>query len=303
MIFIANALFIVMVDPYNIFFNSNFIEDEIKMINIDRSDESMPRGTALWKLNEYSRNPISNIIIGDSRSRHIKVDIIEGLTGDEYYNFGIPGGNYNLISDVFWLADSLTKLKNVFIQVGFHNYNRFRDYNICTVVKPYAKNHYKLFFKSWFSFDSFYALLFKIFPKYRNEVKTSDEDLQIINNLKWSEVLDRQGYSTFKEYAYPEKFYDKLVNIAEFCKQKDINLRFIIFPNHPDFFEIISELNLDDERERFKSDIHGIAPTFDYNYDNEITRNRNLFIDLYHTNKIVIDSITTDIWGNYNPSE
>jgi len=300
-IFIANALFIFLIDPYNIFFNSNFIEDEIKIININRSDEAMPRANALWKLNEYSKTPKSNIIIGDSRSRHIDVNIIKNLTGEEYYNFGVPGGNYNLIRDIFWLADSKTDLKNVFIQVGFLNYNKFRNYDVYKLVMPYTKNPFRMFFKAWFSFDSFYALLYKIFPEYRNEVITSEEDNQKMNISRWNEVLDKQGYSVLKKYAYPNNYYTELLKIAEYCRQKDINLRFLVFPNHPDFFKIVSELNLEDERERFKADIHGLANTFDFNFDNAITNNKDLFIDLYHTKQCIIDSITNDIWGIKNP--
>lgn len=298
LLFVLNAIFIIIIDPYNIFFDSNFIDNEIKLLNLNRSDKVMPRGNALWKLTEYSRSPCNNIIIGDSRSRHINVELVKQLSGEDYYNFGIPGGNVNLIRDAFWMADSLANLKNVYIQVGFHNYNKNRDFDICKLVKTYAKNPFKMFFKSWFTIDSYYALLLEVAPKYRDILHKTQENVEANNKSNWDEVMQRQGYSVLNDYEYPQHFYIELSKIAQYCKLNKINLSFIIFPNHPHFFNIISELNLEDERARFKSDIYGLANTFDFNVENSITRNQDLFVDLYHTKHFVTDSLTKFVWGS-----
>lgn len=256
----------------------------------------MPRGTALWKLNEYAKSPNPNIILGDSRARGFDTDLIKEITNEQYYNFAIPGGNYKTFIDVFWYADGLTELKNVVIQVGFHNYSEGTNYDLISPAKEYMDQPYKMFWKNWFTFDSFESLKYKL----RKEPFGNDDayyrDLQMKNLANWDEVLHRQGYAVLSRYIYPEKYYNALKEISKHCRQNNISLSFVILSSHPDYYSIVEELNLSNSREKFISDINEMGKTIDYSASEKRITRELFFYDLYHLNHSVIDSLTYEIW-------
>lgn len=299
-IFLLNGLFIFVIDPYNLFFDSNFIEDDIKQKSLRRSDEVMPRGCALWKLNEYAKHPNQNVIIGDSRTSGFDTDLIKEVAGESYYNIGIPGGNYNTIRDVFWYANDKAQLKNVVIQVGFHTYNKRINYDLINSIKKYLQNPFKTLFKNWFTFDSFKTLQLKISgTKSLIDEEEANLKLRMDNLANWEEIKQSQGYAFLSNYEYPDNFYNSLKEISEYCHHNNINLTFVIFPSHPDFYNIIDDLKISKYRERFVSDINELGKTFDYTSATKLTTNKLLYYDLYHLKHSVVDSLTYEIWNEF----
>jgi len=295
-LFVLNALFIYSIDAYNIFFDSNFIENDYKKVYMTISNEVMPRGNALWNLNEYAKHPYQNIIIGDSRAMGFDTDILKEITNIEYYNFAIPGGNLKTIHDVFWFANERIQLKNVVIQVGFSTYNKKINYDLIKSVNPYLYHPYKMFFKNWFIFDSFKALQYKILNEPVERDTSDNLKLQNENFANWDQLLQKQGYKVLSNYEYPDNYYAALKEISEYCKQNNINLQFVILPCHPDYYRIIEEMEMSNYRERFIRDINEMGKTFDYSSTENRITNKMSFIDLYHIKHSIIDSLTYKIW-------
>lgn len=295
-IFILNAVFIFTIDAYNIFFDSNFIENGYKKIYMTESEKVMPRGNALWKLNEFSKHPCPNIILGDSRAMGINTELIKKTSGEEYYNLAVSGGNFKTIFDLFWIANDNIQLKNVSIQVGFSSYNKQANLNLIKSVKPYFDYPYKMFFKDWFILDSFKALQYKI--QKHHFVRDSEYKLKIQErNLgNWDQVIQKQGYAVLENYTYPDNYYNSLKEISEYCKLHNINLQLIIFPNHPDYYTILEDLDLVDDWQRFSEDMHKMGPTIDLSDSGKASINKMSYIDLYHTEISVVDSLTGEIW-------
>ena len=89
----------------------------LKLQNINRSDKTIILGSVLFKTHNFTRHPCPNIILGDSRAVLFSIDTVFKLTGDKYFNLGIPGGHYNTMIDNFWFAESKIKLKNVYVAI------------------------------------------------------------------------------------------------------------------------------------------------------------------------------------------
>lgn len=291
------ALALAIIDPYNFIFEGNFISNETKKSSFNRSGASMPRGNALWKAIEYGRKPIPNIIIGDSRGIHIEPSVIKELTGEEYYNLSVPGAYYPDFFSMFWYAAERTKLKNVYIQVGFHNFNTFRNHNLFqgalnTINKPYE----------YFILGDFYADAFNNARRF-----ISGQDSNIVPPVpEWDKqtMKDKQKNNIFGKYEYPKNYIEEFKAISKYCDSANINLRFIIFPNNQIFHEVIKEKNLVAYNDSMVDFFKSLAPVYNYNFpENFMINTDSLFRDIYHIQYNWCDSISTDIWSGLTPED
>ena len=93
----------------------------------------------------------------------------------------------------------------------------------------------------------------------------------------------------------------ELVNISDYCKKNNINLVFFIPPTHIDLQEQVKYFSLQKEENKFKNDLHNIAKTYDFDYSNKLTVNKNNFSDPFHLNKELFSLILNDLFINENP--
>ena len=121
---------VAWVDPYGLFGNGGPVPEALKKKNLYYSGRTMPFSNMMWKLIEFNRSPVPDILLGDSRLSYFDLDALQKATGHTYYNFGIPGGNYSTIKDLFAYADSLVPLRNVSVQVSFRGLNQGNDFDL-----------------------------------------------------------------------------------------------------------------------------------------------------------------------------
>ena len=258
----------------------------------------------------FKRKPVENIIIGDSRARHIDVDKIKEMSGVEYFNLAIPGANYKTFIDLFWYAEKRIELKNVYIGVSFHNYCANQNRDIVSQASEIIKKGTPFFTKKilieetirnirFYSRDLMHSHMADKRGKNAKGTSAKKQAFKIPQKTQeqWDMGIDMQR-QMFRIRKYPEKFYGELKIIAQFCREKDINLTFVIFPNHFDFHDLIEDMDLMDDFERYKSDIYGLGKVYDFDYDNAITTDKKLFIDMYHVCDTVYDLILKEVWLN-----
>lgn len=286
------ALFILVVDPYNYINYSSLIDDETKVKIFKRSDEVSPRGTLLWKALKYKRNPIKNVIIGDSQGTSIDEKLLKEITGNEYFNFCSPGSSYETMFDCFWYCAENCDLKSVSFQVGFMNFNSYRSYNLFGYAQDYFDKPYLYFSNKKIFFDSFYNTLY---------AATKNPD--IVNKPKEFFQVDKQdslSYSYLKmffdNYSYPEEYIDELEAIYSFCKNNEIQLTFIILPVFEEVSEYIDKKGLHKEEVRFVNDLKSFGQVHDFSKDNEFAKERTNFHDFFHPTNSTLNQIIPKIW-------
>jgi len=152
--FLIIFIFIFFVDPYEFINVSHFINSDDKIDVYKRSDESSPRGTMLWKVLHYRRKPVANVLIGDSQGTNIDEDLIKAESGKDVFNFCIPGSSYNTMFETFWFVNDQCKLENVYMQLGFMNYNAKRPYSLFHFAQDYIDNPFLYFTTKEILFDS-----------------------------------------------------------------------------------------------------------------------------------------------------
>lgn len=291
---IAYCTVIYVVDPYNYFFGKNFISDDVKFAVINRSDKSMPRGNTLWKYNGFAKHPCKNIIVGDSRAYDLDVEKIESITQEEYFNFGVPGGNYNSIIETFWYANSIIKLEKVYIQVSFHTYSTQNNYNLMADAKKVYNNPYLFFTRSYFFAESVLDLRYSIFKQ-----KKDNEDRKVFDKSTWEKILLQQGDASLASLEYPNNYYSELKKITDYCMDHQIEIAYIIFPDQKDFHDLITKRSLENEYSRYKKDIHTLGKVYDFDVpESELYADRNNYRDIFHLNLSLINTyIISNVWG------
>ncbi len=286
--------FIAIVDPYNFINLVKVIDDKDKFLVVQRTDESSPRGNLLWKTTKFRRNPVPNIIVGDSQGKDINVAIIKEQTGEDYFNFCFPGASFATIFKTFWFAAEQTKLKKVYFQVAFMNYNMNRDYNLWHFAGDYMERPYEYFTTKEIFFD---AVANVAWATTRNPwiVSRSYEFLspEELENLAQSRLK-----LFFSSYSYPESYKKEIAKIAEYCKTNDIEFTFLILPVYYKVDEYLAKNNMFVDKLKFKADLNSMADIYDLDKLAGLKAYRYNFIDYFHPTQAVIDSLTRLVWTN-----
>jgi hypothetical protein len=241
---------------------------------------------------DYKRNASPNILLGDSRTVKIDADRLFALTGDKYSNLSYGGGSVPEIVTTFWYAAKITHLRNVYIGLNFNLYNSLNNMNRASEAEEIINEPLLYFCKN----IVLKACCYNLYEEITNK-KLDLEKPPMSKEAFWKYQLETITPSFYRRYKYPENYFNQLKGISHYCRQNNINLVFIIHPTHLDLQKKVSEFNLSDQEAQFKNDIAGLLfPIFDFDYPNEVTKNKQCFEDPYHGIDSVTRLIEKEVW-------
>lgn len=284
--FILISLFMVIVDPYNIFKVSDVIPDEDKFTNASRFDGVTPRCKILWNTVDFIDHPVSGVLIGNSRTFNISNETLSKEFSSDIKNLAIHGGDMRSSIDLFWMADEAADLKLAIMQLDFNNYYAFTNVNQYAPVRELLNQPTKFFFKWDYLADSFSLIYYHI---TRNR-KYIDKYADVLED-HWEETLLYVNYLFSTPYHYPHSFYDELKEISDHCVEKGIDLYFVIAPSYYELTSFVEKYGLTDHYARFKSDLEGLSSTIDMNEFTSFTSDKGNFSDHVHVKKAFSDSL------------
>lgn len=276
---------IVIADPFNYYRKESFIPTSVKL------QTSYKFHYPLWKLNEYSRYPIENILLGDSRTDALGTSAIEQDTKTKWYNLAYGGATIPEIIETFWFAAKQTQLKKVYIGLNFNLFNSYKRMDRATeaeniinepLLYPFNKTVAKAFF-----YSLYYAVTGED-PEIGKPTMPPDEF--------WNFQLEKSAANYYSPFRFADDFMQGFRDIASHCKKYHIELVFFIPPTHTDLQKRIDDFGLRQTETRWKKTLREIAPVIDMDVPNAFTSNRDNFKDPYHLKdaSIVIDSLFAD---------
>lgn len=245
---------VVVVDPYALFGVSTFVPHELKEKNLWHEGRTMTFSNMEWKLIEFRQAPRENILFGDSRLAHFDDDHLARVSGRHYYNFGIPGGNYLSLKDLFSYADSMVQLKDVVVQTSFRGMAPGTDFDIYTEAALVASDklmhvtNRRVLAATWLN----------LYSKYFPERVTYDQ----LAPDHWQQVLAIDS-GIAAEFELDTTKFALLRGIAARCREQGASLRFVEYPMHPDVQAIYARAGLASEREAYIHELERIAPVID----------------------------------------
>lgn len=286
--FIMYVLLVIYIDPYSLIFTG-----KNKKINEISLKIAQPLNYSLYKLSNFSKNPTDVIFLGDSRTDAINTSYFNNLTGKKSSNLAYGGGTLPEIIESFWYASKTHNLKEVYIGINFNLYSKQNNMNrvkesIGLIESPLSYVFSKYCLKSTFLIIK--ALITTQEISNIEKPKLSKADF-------WKHSLESSANNFYRIRSYPKEFFDQLTEISKYCKSNQIKLIFFTPPTHIDLQLKVKEFNLVSEELKFKNDLSKLGLYYDFDYQNKITKNKNLFGDPFHSNdsvtKIVVNEMVT----------
>ena len=284
--FIFALVFIVLVDPFNY----------LKLFSVFSSDIKMAVSPELnfcfWKMNEFERDPHDSILLGDSRMMGVKSDFVHDVTGETFSNMAYGGGTLREAIDTFWFAVEKTKLRKVFMGINLNNYN---DYDISNRTRMYSSinENPALYFVNRTVWESAFYVAYKQLTKSSRRLGVPTMDRESF----WQYELDIMRLS-YSRYSPPKKYRQEIQKISEYCRQNNIELTFVIFPTHVEEQELIVEAHLESQNRAMREDLRTLGKVLDFQYDNEITREKANYDDPIHLGVRPLRILVKEVWGN-----
>ncbi len=278
------CLLIGLIDPFD-YFESRLVPDQIKL------KTSVPLNQCLWKMIEFNRAPMPNILLGDSRMGLFDAGMVDRASGEPYFNYSFGGATLQEIDDAFWDATSRIHLRKVYVGIDFNLYD---DYNVTHRTDTYhtIKQDPLLYFVNRTVVRAAYYNLKYLFsgvdPKFGVPTVSREE--------YWRETVGPFLTAAYSHYVYPVRYRRELLRMAEYCRKHGIDLTFIIFPTHEDVRRRLRDFHLEPQFAAFKCDLAGIGKTIDFDFANDLTTDSRNFRDPLHYTRPVVEMLANEIW-------
>ena len=274
---------VAIMDPFNYLNWSKAITDETKkQISFDVEPH-------LFKMLEFENNPRRNLMLGDSRTNSLYVSMDQ----EEWSNLGFRGGTLKEMVQAFWWAVEEHEFDTIVMGVSFNLYNKYNKRFWVEETVETKKNFFSYSFNKY-TFRSVALITKSLLNKEEVELLKTGMSREEFWQWQITEIPDR----FFGQYAYPDNYYEDLRSIADYCRSNKIKLILWIPPTHSDFQQRLEEFDLQEEQERFKLDLTHLGDLYDYNYPNELTKNKENFADPLHFNRDIANRIREEILGN-----
>jgi hypothetical protein len=280
--FLVYLMVVVTVDPFNMFTKNGLFKNPMKEKYATTFDE------ILWKMVKFEKHPVENILLGDSRMRHVDVNNVDSLSSISFFNFAYGGSTLPEECATFWYAARRARLKHVFWEISFYVFNARQSNDRSKRVLTLLNNKFLYLYDNTVCRTLYFSLKGSAGA---DELGKPKED----KNQFWSDQL-KLGAQCYSKYQYPTQCSAELKRISEYCRQNGIDLEFIIFPTHCDLQRVVEKENLVEEQRKFLTEIYSLGKTYDFDFENSMTLDSNNFADPFHCTSTYRDIVIRAIF-------
>jgi hypothetical protein len=279
------GVIIVVVDPFS-YFNHNLVGKDAK-----KPAESL--NTLMYRTLDYMNAPSENMLIGDSRTNALPIDLVSQLTDKSWKKLNTNAAKLNEIFDLFYMANERKKLKNVIIGINFNMFNEYGFMDRVSGLKKMQDNPLMYIYNKDVAEAAYYTMKgFFLNEEFESKPSKSKEEF-----WKWNVSVKATHW--YGRYKFPDTLCSELIAFDEYTQKNDINVVFIITPHHKDFHDRLVHFGLENEEKRFKEIMFNLnAKVYDYDFKNEITQSKSNFLDPVHytdsIGELMINEIVND---------
>ena len=239
----------------------------------------------LAEMIEYAHNPVPNIILGDSRMHALKIEEFNQQTEETFAKMTGGGLSAREIIEMFWYCESFGDLEKVYLGVSFYNIQE--NYNGISNRIEKLRQTLKSPFSYVYSVNTIVDS-YKYLTEEKADVDNSDVKQKKVVEYEKIDYIEyaRNIYdacSLGRGYNIHQDSLDKLVEIAEYCRDNDIELIFVLPPYHHTIYEkVIKELDMEGEILRYQEVLVSCAEVRNMEYFDAFSFNDENFIDGFH---------------------
>jgi hypothetical protein len=271
-----------VVDPFN--------KNLAFSLNLPKSTISMEMSYPLFKVIDYSRNPKPVIVLGDSRAMALSEDLFAAAGINNVFNFAYGGGTLYEAIDTFWYATSKTRLKKVIVVLPFNLLSEYNATNRFLPAKHLGESNAAYYFSSFVTKASVYNVIKKL-----SRVSIRPEKPAAGKEAFWQFQLGTTTSMHYGNWTWSPKLFAELRKVVAHCNQSDIEVTFVIPPSHVDLQNKVTQFDLDAEYADYKLELQKMARIIDYDFENQVTADRDNFRDPYHFNQEIAGKLVEQI--------
>jgi hypothetical protein len=207
----------------------------------------------------------------------MNTDLIRTVSNKDFYKFSFGGGNLKEIISVINYVKNVGEIRSLYIGVNLELYNKTNNRDRVSGAIDIMKNPllYLVNLNVW---QATYQIIISQFSEDPGQIG----EPELPKEKFWEYQIERTGARNLSNYIYPDNYRNELVEIGNYCIQKKIDFRIIIFPTHTDIQNLFDKYSLIDEYNTFLNDICAITTVYDLNFPNCVTRDKFYFSDPYH---------------------
>jgi len=273
-----------VVDPFD--FNRRFD------LGLDKEAVSYSLSNYSWKYPEYLHDPRPVVVLGDSRARKLPVEVFEEVTGRPAYNFAFGGATGGDAIETFWFAAERGKLERVYFGLGALLLNDAIAVERGRRDRELLKSPLRYYFSPFITAASVRVLLWASLG-----IAGPDETPPMDSESFWTYQLTVPPRQYYGAFAYPSKLIARLAEVAEYCVEHEVELVFFMPPTHVDLQAKREEYGIEGDYQRALAALRELAPVWDWDYPNRVTRERALFGDPFHPREEVAAAVARELAG------
>lgn len=282
------VLIATLLDPFGIIYETR--NSKMKMV---KTRVARKVNVSLLRLQQFTFNPADIVLLGDSRTELLKSTEFEKISGDKTINLAFGGETLPELFETFWFITSNHEIKKIYIGINFDLFNENNNMNRVKEAVKLKKSHLN-YLISRYSFRSVYYMTQSLF----SHKKVETEVHRLSRDEFWNQQLQSSAANLYSLYKYPYSYEKELNEISQYCRDNNIELAFVILPTHVDLQNKIEYYHLENESHRFKEFISNLNKTYDFDYANTITSERNNFVDPFHVSDSISNIVVRNILEN-----
>lgn len=285
--FVLWVTIVAVIDPFNYFNASPLIPDNVKLTN------AKPLNRLMFNMIEMKHNPGGNLIIGDSRSNHIKIGHIEKITGEDYFLLNSNALKLNEAFELYWFASRLKQPDKVFFALNFNMFNKYAYADRVKSVEGILNN------PLFYIFDRSVAETCWLVTKAQlQKTPAVSSTPPMTREMFWDWNIRVKANDHYGKFSYPEVLYKEMKRVVRHARENGTEIIFIIVPHHVEMQARVVDYGLTDEMKRFRKDLFELGvKVYDYDFVNEITLDRANFVDPLHFTVAAGDRIISEVWS------
>src|ERR1700722_1371997 len=283
--FILLTACVAAVDPFDCLGLFNLVSEPIKSFSAE------PLQNAVWKLQKFSRTPVSRLILGDSSMAVIDTDKVRAFTGQNYFNFAYGGGTLVEAIDTYWYAAAKTHLDAVYLGVSIINFNEYQNLNRVPEAEAMVANPLK-YLTNRIVIAAAFISAYSAFTGQSVNLATPT----VSRDAFWQQQINESLVQLLHEYRYPDAVAAQLERMAADCRRHGTQLTIIIPPTNIELQAKVVALGRGGDVDRLKAFVATLGTVYDLDYPNAFTSVRENFLDPFHA--AIDDTLVREVWGD-----
>ncbi len=296
------AIFVIF-EPYNYFGLQN---------NATESDQ------VIYRVRQFVNDPQNAIILGDSRLAHVDMDQVEQLTGRKFSNLAFGGAAEGEMVDLANFAlDRNPDIDTIYIEASFYTLNAKYDRNRVANIETIVTNPLAYLCNFDYNIEMLNRIRLVLQGAYLGpEMETAVDPATGLLTYTQADYVDENGdplpyriqlmnYNdtirpVCENYAVNEKVLARLVELADTCKQRGIQLNIVLPPVADSVYnEIVVGMGIEDDLAYIVDTLKATgANVIDLEYSGRPNLDESWFFDGFHTDTTLgLPAVTEMIFG------